>query len=252
MRSLRYFALPLLALATVAQAQITQKENTPPYTAATLVQSTDGQNRALSAPVVATINPQTGASANPTVAGQGSSTSGQSGTLAMCAVVTGNQPYTAGQTQPCNLTPTGRLKVGVSSATNINPAPNLTTTLDSDLAGCVYRAAQPGWSDGYSGAFACDNGGNLQTSSRGGQSIATGQISVGTTATLLVAPRPGRQKVTYNVTTAVQCSYGAAGVTLTTGFPLAAVAGAGQTLDTAAAVYAVCASAATVGYLEQY
>jgi hypothetical protein len=82
--------------------------------------------------------------------------------------------------------------------------------------------------------------------------IATGQVTIGTTATLLVAARPGRKRITYSVTSATQCSYGNSGVTLATGFPLQGVAGATQTLDTAAAIYGVCAASATVGYVEQF
>lgn len=54
----------------------------------------------------------------PTTGGyaQGSTTAGQLLDLAGCAVVSGDSSFTAGQTQPCTLTTTGRLKVGLSSA----------------------------------------------------------------------------------------------------------------------------------------
>jgi len=87
---------------------------------------------------------------------------------------------------------------------------------------------------------------------RGSGTIATGQVSVGTTATLIAAARATRTRITVAVTTAVACSYGNAGVTLTTGYPLTAVAGASDTTDTTAALYGVCASTATVGYKEIY
>jgi hypothetical protein len=88
--------------------------------------------------------------------------------------------------------------------------------------------------------------------SRGGGTLATGQVSVGTSATLIAAARTGRQKIGVTVTTAVQCAFGNPGVTLTTGWPLAAVAYASDSWDTTAALYGVCASTATVGFREQY
>lgn len=87
---------------------------------------------------------------------------------------------------------------------------------------------------------------------RGGASLATGQVSIGTTSTLLVAARATRQAVTITVTAATACAFGNTGVTTTTGFPLQPIAGASVTLDTAAAIYGACASAATVGYIENY
>lgn len=94
--------------------------------------------------------------------------------------------------------------------------------------------------------------GSFISQARGGSTIVTGQVSVGTTATLVAAARAGRIKVGVTVTTAVQCAYGNAGVTLTTGWPLAAVAYASDSWDTSAALYGVCASTATVGYREQF
>lgn len=87
---------------------------------------------------------------------------------------------------------------------------------------------------------------------KGGSTIATSQVAVGTTATLIAAARTGRAKIGVTVTTAVQCAFGPAGVTLSTGWPLAAVAYAADQWDTAAALYGVCASAATVAEREQY
>ena len=88
---------------------------------------------------------------------------------------------------------------------------------------------------------------------RGGSTIATGQVVVGTTATLVAAARTGRQKIGVTVTTAVQCAFGNAGVTLATGWPLVAAAYTSDSWDTSAAIYGVCASAdTTVAYREQY
>lgn len=84
--------------------------------------------------------------------------------------------------------------------------------------------------------------------SKGGASIATGQISVGTTATQVVAARTGRQKVTLSPTSSTVYYVGSTGVTTTTG--LYVPAGGTITLDTAAAIFAVGAAALTISYIE--
>lgn len=81
--------------------------------------------------------------------------------------------------------------------------------------------------------------------------VVTGQKSVGTTAVQIVAQRP-RSAVIVTVTSATACSFGGASVTPSNGFPLQPVAGATLTLETSGAIYAVCASTATIGYVELY
>jgi hypothetical protein len=84
-------------------------------------------------------------------------------------------------------------------------------------------------------------------------SIATGQISVGTASTLIAAARPGRGSITLTLGAAVACAFGNTGVSTTTGFPLQPIAGASVTLDTTAAIYGACATAATtVGFVENF
>lgn len=85
-----------------------------------------------------------------------------------------------------------------------------------------------------------------------GATLATNQVSVTTSSTLVVAARAGRQSVTISSTTAVVYYLGANGVTAANGLYVAAAAGASITLNTAAAVYAVGASAVTLSYLENY
>ena len=78
--------------------------------------------------------------------------------------------------------------------------------------------------------------------------IATGQVSVGTTATLVLA-QGRRTSVDVTVDGAVKCYIGGPTVSTTTGFPLQAVAGATKTIPSSAAIYMVCASTVTVGYM---
>ena len=88
---------------------------------------------------------------------------------------------------------------------------------------------------------------------RGGSAaLATDQVSVGTSATLVKAARAGRAKIILIVGAANSCAIGAAGVTLTTGALLQPVAGATLTLDTSAAVYAACSATTIVSFIEQF
>jgi hypothetical protein len=83
--------------------------------------------------------------------------------------------------------------------------------------------------------------------------INTGQISVATSATQIVAARAGRKEVTIanHATTAVYI--GGPSVTAATGLLLAGVQGQGITITGAAAIYAVAASGTeTVSFLEVY
>lgn len=86
----------------------------------------------------------------------------------------------------------------------------------------------------------------------GGGNMATGQVAVGTTATLVVAARAARQRVTITSTSAVVFYVGNSNVTAVTGAYVAGATGASITLDTGAAVYAVGAAAVTVSYVELY
>lgn len=102
-----------------------------------------------------------------------------------------------------------------------------------------------------------DRDGNYQSSQGvtaiGSLSIATAQVSVGVTATLIAPARVGRSRIGVTVVPAVQCAFGPATVTLANGWPLAAVAYASDSWDTEAALYGVCASAATtVAYRETF
>lgn len=88
--------------------------------------------------------------------------------------------------------------------------------------------------------------------SKGGSSLATGQVSVGTSSTLVAAARAGRGEITVSVGAANVCAFGNTGVTTLTGYPLQPTAGASLTLKTSAAIYAACALTTTISFVEQY
>lgn len=131
-----------------------------------------------------------------------------------------------------------------------------TSQYTNDTAGAATRGVDVDSATRYfDGTYKRRWTGNLTAPSvinRGGDLLATGQVSVGTTATLVAAARTGRQKITVSVGAANTCAFGNSGVTLTTGFPLQPTAGASLTLDTAAATYAVCSATTTISYVEPY
>lgn len=87
----------------------------------------------------------------------------------------------------------------------------------------------------------------------GGASIASGQVSVGTSATQIVAARAMRKEVVIVNTSTTIVYLGASGVTTGTGLYLAGVAGQLIKLRTAAAVYGIVATGTeTVSFMEEY
>jgi hypothetical protein len=94
----------------------------------------------------------------------------------------------------------------------------------------------------------------------GGANVVTGQVSVGTGATQIVAARTGgygvaRISVTIvNGNQAVALCVGPAGVTAATGLCLPAVAGASVTLNTTAPVFGIWSDGSThnVSYAETF
>lgn len=87
---------------------------------------------------------------------------------------------------------------------------------------------------------------------RGAGALATGQVSVGTTSTLVAAARTGRVRIIASVGAANTCAFGNPGVTLTTGFPLQPVAGASVTLQSTGPLYSACSATTVVSFVEEY
>jgi hypothetical protein len=84
-------------------------------------------------------------------------------------------------------------------------------------------------------------------------SLATGQISVTTSATQIVPARAGRKEVTIVNHTTTAVYIGGSGVSVANGLLLAGVQGQGITVTGGAAVYAIAASGSgTVSFLEVY
>jgi len=82
--------------------------------------------------------------------------------------------------------------------------------------------------------------------------IATNQVTVGTSATLIVAARTGRKNVTIFQEGNTLVRVGASGVTLGTGVPLIGTQGANIPIDGGAAVYGIAGSSELVSFMEVY
>lgn len=90
-------------------------------------------------------------------------------------------------------------------------------------------------------------------STGGDDEIATAQVSVANTSTLIVAARAGRQDVTITNHGTLDVFLGATGVTTTIGMLLVGIKGGAITISGGAAVFGVVASSTqTVSYLETF
>lgn len=95
--------------------------------------------------------------------------------------------------------------------------------------------------------------GGYNVTTEGSDNMATGQVTVATTATQIVAARTGRSSVTIVNDGTVDVFLGGSTVTTTTGELLAGVKGQTLTLNTSAAVYGIVATGTeTVTYVENY
>lgn len=126
----------------------------------------------------------TGAATEATLAkipvAQSSTTSGESGTLIQGAVVSGDQAYVAGNTNPLTLTTTGRLRVGLSSAGAIAGG---TAGSNSDLMGAIYNSTPLTLTNAQQAGLQLDVNANLLVNDPGlpntlGQSNKAGSTSV--------------------------------------------------------------------------
>lgn len=170
------------------------------------------------------------------------------------AVYNGSIPtFTSGQV--------GNLQMNIAGALNVAPMVQTTAAdgisnanygflLRRDQNAGVALAVSPSYFNGTTWDRARGDTNGAWVTGRGGANIATNQIAVATTATLVAAARAGRQKITITPTSSTVFYIGGSTVSATTGLYVAA--GASITLDTAAAIYAIGSAALTVSYIEYY
>jgi hypothetical protein len=214
---------PVSGTVTAAQATAANLNATIVGTGTLAVQLTGATNNVNN--ISGTVSLPTGAATaanQPTNAAQGSTTSGQTGTLTLGAVSTSAPSYTNAQSSPHSLTTAGALRVDASATTQ-------------PVSGTVTQANTP----------------------VGSAAINTGQASVTSTAAVAVAARTGvagtgRITCTLYNQGSNTAYIGGSGVTTSTGIAL--LPGGSFSIDTQAALYAICAATltTTLGYLENY
>lgn len=245
---------PLSALAQTSAPSVQAPAGYAPVQAP-CVQQVDGSCIAVSAtsplPVASTSGTGTNAGQVQGNVAAGATDSGNPVKVG-CVFLTAFPTYTAGQRGDCVITSSGFVLTALGNSSGSIAGIGTPSDGQAGSNGLVTRGQNQVW-NGSGWDRAAGNTTGQFVVGKGGASLATGQVSVGTSATLIAAARTGRQKIGVTVTTAVQCAFGNPGVTLSTGWPLAAVAYASDSWDTAAALYAVCASAATtIAFREQY
>lgn len=92
----------------------------------------------------------------------------------------------------------------------------------------------------------------VPTATYGAASLATSQVTVGTSATQIVAARSGRMAVTITMVGAGDVFVGAAGVTVANGALLLGTKGSSITIPTQGAVFGIGAVAQAVSILETF
>lgn len=146
--------------------------------------------------------------------------------------------------QPRAVTPVSQ----VDTSGNVIGGPDAPLTVNNQ---CRVVTTDSTSTAGTYAPFDCTRN-NKQKVANATQNLATAQVSVGTTAVQVAAARELRQKVTVSVGAANTCAFGNTVVTTTTGFALQPVAGATLTLDSSAALFAVCSATTTINVLEQF
>lgn len=117
------------------------------------------------------VNIKTGASSG--AVAQGSTTSGQTGSLIQGAVTTSAPSYTTAQTSPLSLDTSGNLRVNVvaggsSTTTNTPVTPATATATNGTLVGGQYNSTVQAFTNGQQGS--------IQLDQRGGLLIQDGQV----------------------------------------------------------------------------
>lgn len=227
---------------------------------------TDAQLRATSVPVAVATALPTGANTIGSIANTAFGISGSlpAGTNSIGIVTSDDRCVynatfpspTSGTASPLQCGSRGSLRVElVGGGGSVIAAANTPTTAGLASANGIFVIGQNMVYDtGQANPWRVQQGTDVgtYTLSRGLTSIATGQVSVGTTATLVAAARVGRGRITVNVGAANTCAFGNSGVASTSGYPLQPVAGASTFFETGAAIYAVCSATTTVGFVENF
>lgn len=163
---------------------------------------------------------------------------------------------TTGVRMPFTMDGRGQLRVVIGSLGSAG-APVATGTTVGNIAvglgtqtGTLLGTVNYGWSGTNTIPLAADASGYQSMIRRGAPTLFGQQVSVTTSATLVRSATATRTQIIFSVGAANTCYFGPSTVTTANGFPLQPVAGATLTLDTSAAVYAVCSATTVISYIE--
>lgn len=138
--------------------------------------------------VSGTVSLPTGASTSalqPTNAAAGSTTSGQTGNVVLCAVTTSAPTYTNGQSNFCNMDTSGAIRVSATGSGGTSVAQGSTTSGQNvSPAGCATVSSSPTNTNAQTNMMTCDTAGLLKVNvvaggGTGGTSVAQGSTTSG-------------------------------------------------------------------------
>lgn len=120
-------------------------------------------------------------------------------------------------------------------------------------ADAQVNAASPSRGEGSMAPLSMDQSCNLRTKSFRGSGIASGQVSVASTATLVVAARTDRRSVIVTMLGNTDVFLGPSGVTTSTGGLLLGAKGTSVLIEGGAALYGIVTSTSqSVSFLESF
>lgn len=122
----------------------------------------------------------------------------------------------------------------------------------SDVTQLVGAADGSARNCGLNGTSVATASNPLPTASYGAASIATNQVTVGTSSTQIVPARAGRMAVTITMVGAGDLFVGVSGVTIANGALLLGTKGSSITIPTQGAVFGIGAVAQAVSFLETF
>jgi hypothetical protein len=160
--------------------------------------------------------------------------------------------YTAGQRGDLQIGTRGSLNVTLLGQ-NSGSSPNINTPADGVAPqAALYVGAQNLVYNGTTQALMRGDTNGTYAVSKGSNTIATAQVSVGTSSTQIVAARSGRGSVKITNLGTTDVFIGNTGVTATTGDLLPGTKGASIVVPTTAALFGVAGAAQSVSVMEVY
>lgn len=144
----------------------------------------------------------------------------------------------------------------IAIAIAIHPANAAGLPANTTIVGCAYFATPPTIGDAQYATIRCDSTGALVVSGSmttgSSASMATSQVTVTGSATLIMAARAGRNSATIINNSTTPVYIGNVGVTTGNGVKIAGQDGASLTLPFSGAIYGISGGSAAISAVETY